>query len=164
MAGLPKYGFNRNTPLPVVYAGSDFTGIELRDLKIEKGISQLQHLIMALRTPGFTRSLSLIAISWMQLIAGTQQPVFSDVSTPLPHLYPMKWLPAVRNFLNNESITLEIEDISIPSIQRINDFFLMDFALSMKYTNIELQTLNAYRLYKGFTLASDVKTINGRKI
>ena len=40
----------------------------------------------------------------------------------------------------------------------------MDFALSMKYTNIELQKLNACRLYKGVTLASDVTTINGRKI
>ena len=40
-AVLRKYGFNRNTSLPVVYTGTEFSGIEMRDLCMEKGISLL---------------------------------------------------------------------------------------------------------------------------
>lgn len=47
-AVLPKYRFNRNTPLAIVYRNSDFAGIEMRDLHVEKGLAQLSHLMMAI--------------------------------------------------------------------------------------------------------------------
>ena len=92
---LPKYGFNRNTLSAVVYGSSDFAGIEMRHLVVEKGVAQLSHLMMEIRTLGISHKLSMIAISWMQLISGISTSVFKDVKSPLPHLAPMKWLPAI---------------------------------------------------------------------
>ena len=89
-AVLPKYRFNRNTPSAVVYGSSDFAGIEMRNLVVEKGLAQLSHLMMAMRTSGISNELAMIAISWMQLVSGIGTSVFTDVATPLPHLRPMK--------------------------------------------------------------------------
>ena len=98
----------------------------MRNLIMEKGISQINHFLMALRTEGITQELSLIAISWMQLLAGTSFPVFHDVSIQLPHLFPMKWLPFIRNFLNKNDLKLEVSLDCIPCLQRLHDAFLMD--------------------------------------
>lgn len=97
--------------------GVEFAGIELRDLRIEKGISQLQNFIMALRIQGITQQIALIAVSWMQLLVGTQKSFFIDVSTPLPHLYSMKWLLTIRSFLHLSFLTLESELDCTPPLQ-----------------------------------------------
>ena len=89
----------------------------MRDLSTEKGIAQLHHLMMALRTEGVSNQLSTIAISWMQLLAGTSSFVFEDVSTSLPHLYLMTWLPSIRKFLHRNNMTLEMEMKFVPSLQ-----------------------------------------------
>ena len=86
---LPKYGFNRNTPSAVVYKTTGFTGIEMRDLVLKRNLAQTTHLLMALRTKGITQDLALIAMSWMQLLAGISQPVFQATNLHLPQLYPM---------------------------------------------------------------------------
>lgn len=67
----------------------------MRHLLTEKGISQLSYFLMALRTEVVSKDLLLIAVSWMQLLAGTSVSVLQDVSTSLPHLYPMKWLSSI---------------------------------------------------------------------
>ena len=161
---LPKYGFNRNTPNAVVYGNAEFAGIEIRDLNQEKGISQLCSLLMALRTSGITNQLSLIAISWMQLLAGVCYSVFENVDDELHQLYPMKWLPAIRRFLKNNNATLELEENFVPKLQRTNDAFLMDFAVTSRFTPIEIQWINACRKFKGVTLLSDVTTCKGINI
>ena len=47
-AVLPTYGFNRNSPNAVVYGTSDFAGNEMRDLRVEKGLAQLCHFVVAI--------------------------------------------------------------------------------------------------------------------
>ena len=161
-AVLPKYSYNRKTPSAVVYGGSEFGCIEMRSLVTEKGIFQLSHLLMALRTEGITHALSTIAISWMQLLAGTSSSVFHDVNTDLPQLYPMKWLPAIRSFLCEQNLYLELELDCIPKLQRINDAFIMDHVNS--FTPVQIQIINACRLFKGVTLLSDITTLDGNVI
>lgn len=161
---LPRYRYNRNTPLAIVHGCSSDAGIGLRDLALEKGIAQVTHLMTALRTEGITRELSLVAISWMQLLAGTSFPVFQEVQTNLPHLSPMKWLPAIRKFLLSQDMWLELEETFFPELQRVNDAFIMDIALDLHYSNNEIQRINACRLYKGVTLISDITNVRGNKI
>ena len=94
---------------------------------------------MALRTPGVLQELAFIAVLWMQLVAGISTFVFKDVSTSLPHLYPMKWLLSVRSFLNDHQLSIEMELDYIPQIQRENDLVLMDHVVAAEFNQIEIR-------------------------
>ena len=163
-AVLPKCGFNRNTPSAIVYSSYDFAGIDMRDLSMEKGLSQLMYLIMALRTPGVPQQLSLIAMSWAQFLAGVSYPIMMRPSVPLPHLEPMKWIPEIRTFLGKHDLQLELEKSFVPKPQRVNDSFLMDDAIVSSWKVGEIKRINACRLFLGVTLVSDIASIDGTTI
>ena len=59
----------------------------------KQGIAQIYSLMMSLRAEGVPRKLACITLTWAQLLAGTQQPVLSNVRNTLPHIAPMKWIP-----------------------------------------------------------------------
>ena len=80
----------------------------------------------------------------MQLLAGVSYSVFENVDDELHQLYPMKWLPAIRRFLHHNNATLELEENFVPQLQRTNDAFLMDFAVTPRFTPIEIERINAY--------------------
>jgi hypothetical protein len=120
-AVLPKYGYNRNTPNAVVYGHADYAGVELRTISVELGLAQLQSFLLCLRSEGVPHKLAMIALSWAQFLAGTSIPIFQDTTTSLPHLEPMVWLPAIRNFLGTIGGTLEMAITFVPKLQRDND-------------------------------------------
>ena len=62
----------------------------MRSHHIEQGITQTHSLTTSLTAEGVPRKLALITLAWAQLLAGTQQPVLSNVTPALPHLAPMK--------------------------------------------------------------------------
>ena len=92
---LHKCGYNRNTPNAIVYGSSEYGGIEKRSHQTEQGIAQTYSLMTSLRAEGVPRKLALITLAWAQLLAGTQQPVLSNITNALPHLAPMKWIPLI---------------------------------------------------------------------
>ena len=77
------------------------------DLSLNSGTS----LMTSLRAEGVPRKLVLIAVSWAQLLACTQQPVLSNVTHALPHLAPMKWIPSIRNFLCTIGSRIRVENL-----------------------------------------------------
>ena len=164
-AFLPKYGFNRHMPNAVVYGPNELGGIGLRTLSVERGISQTYLLLACLRSPGVPAKLANIAISWAQFLAGTSVSIFEDVTTSLPHLAPMQWIPQVRKFLHSTSCQIELETKFLPPLQRDNDRYLMDIVLeSQIFTKAELLLVNACRIYMGVTLLSDITTPDGTKL
>ena len=76
---LHKCGYNRNTPNVIVYRPLEYGGIEMRSHQTEQGIAQTYSLMTSLRAEGVPQKLDLITLSWAQLLAGTQQPVLSNV-------------------------------------------------------------------------------------
>ena len=161
---LPKCGFNRHTPNVVVYGSADYGGIGLRQLDVERGISQVYQLLACLRSGGIESQLALIMISWGQCLAGIGDPILTNTTTPLPHLEPMTWLPSVRQFLLEIECTIEISQPFLPNLQRDNDCFLMDQAISAGFTGKDLRLLNACRLFLGVVLLSDIATLDGKHI
>ena len=160
-AFLPKYGFNRNMPNAVVYGSSDYGGLGLRTLSIERGIAQLYLLLACIRSTGVPYKLASIMMSWGQFLAGTGVPILEDVHTPLPHLSPMQWVPQLRKFLSEVDCRVELEETFVPKLQRENDVFLMDSALELTASSTELKLINACRLYLQVTMLSDLVTPDG---
>ena len=68
---LRKRGYNKNTPNAMLYGSPMYGGIGLQDMYIQHGSSKLQALLSSLRSQGAQHDLTLITISWAQLLAGT---------------------------------------------------------------------------------------------
>ena len=161
---LPKCGYNRCTPNAIVYGSPDYGGIGLRSLTTERGISQVYMFLACLRSQGLPSDLAHITVSWGQWLAGTSVSILDDVKTPLPHLAPMMWLPSLRSFLATVDCRIELAQDFIIPLQRENDSFVMDHALQFTTKPLDLQLLNACRLYLGITLVSDITTCNGESL
>ena len=163
-AFLPKYGYNRNMPNAVVYGATEYGGLGLRALSTERGVSQIYCFLACLRSSGVAADLSQIAISWGQYLAGTSFPILSNPNPPLPHLEPMTWLPQVRDFLSRIDCSIDLATDFRPPLQREHDKFLMDAAISGQFSDLELQLINACRLFLGVTLVSDITSPKGDMI
>jgi hypothetical protein len=162
---LPKLGYNRNIPIPVVYGSSEYAGIEFRQFKTEQGISHIKMFLKCWRSRQIPGKLLRIALSWAQLVAGIRAPILENVHVPLPHLDPMRWLPSVRQFLSSIGGTLELDEDMAPPLQRINDCFLMDYFITQHTLKAsQLRQLNACRLYLGVTLLSDITLPDGSNL
>ena len=134
------------------------TALQNTEHQTEQRIAQTYSLMTSLRAEGVPRKLALITLAWAQLLAGTQQPVLSNVMTALPHLNPMKWLPLIRAFLCTIGSQIEVENLPATPLQRKHDQFLMDIALDLYSKLTDLQHLNACRLHLQVTLLSDITT------
>ena len=161
---LPKYGYNRHTPNAVVFGNSDFGGLGLRTLSIERGIAQIYGLLACLRSNGVASQLATIMLGWGQMLAGTSTPILMDPSITLPHLDPMVWIPPLRESLHQLGCTIEVHSAFVPKLQRDSDMFVMDHAIQVFQRPTDLQLINACRLYLGITLLSDMVTPEGRQI
>ena len=106
---VQKCSYNKNLPNAIIYSNKSYGGLSLNNLYTEQGISQLQALILSLCSMGPQQTLSLIAISWAQLLAGTRFPILEDVTTPIPHLYLMKWLPIICQYMVSTASYITME-------------------------------------------------------
>ena len=134
----------------------------MRSHQTEQGIAQTYSLMTSLRADGVPRKLALITLAWAKLLAGTQEPVLSNVMNALPHLAPMKWIPSIQDFLRTIGGQIEVENLLAIPLQREHDRFLMDIALDLFSKPSDLQHLNTCRLHLQVTLLSDITTADGK--
>ena len=146
------------------YGPSEYGGIKMRSHKTEQGIAQIYSLMTSLRAEEVPSKFALITLPWAQLLAGTQQPVLSNVTNAIPHIAPMKWIPSTCKFLHTIGGRMEVENLPVTPLQREHDQFLMDIALDQYSKPSNLQHLNACRLYLQVTLLSDITPADGKFI
>jgi hypothetical protein len=158
---LTKMIFCRNLSRKLVFLCSYFGGLDFRQLYIEQGTGQITFLIRHLRTPGQVHDLLLIVLSWLQNCAGVSFAMLEHPSYPLPHLEG-HWLVSLPQFLSFINGSIEITDLSIPALQRSNDFYLMETALnSNHFSAAEICKVNLCRLFLSVTTASDICNARG---
>jgi hypothetical protein len=158
---LTKMNFFRNFSRKLVFLCSFFGGLDFRHLYLEQGTGQITFLIRHLPTPRQVRDLLLIVLSWLQNCAGVSYAVLKHPSLPLPHLEG-HWLVSLCQFLSFINGAIEVTDLSIPTPQHSNDFYLMDTALnSNRFTAAEICKVNLCRLYLGVTTVSDICNARG---
>ena len=102
-----------------------------------------------------------IAVGWFQQQVGMSYSIMERVSVVLPHL-ESKWLSSLREFLASIDCTLQVDDASIPTLQRHHDTHIMDCILdSKRFTAAEIRRLNYCRLYLQAQTLSDLVDLNG---
>ena len=97
MKFLPKMGYNRNTARAVIYGPEKMGGVGIKNLYVEQSIEQIKAFTQHTRLNSPLGKTIQTNLDWVQLIAGTQQPVFADTK-PLHHIEG-EWFVSIRDFL-----------------------------------------------------------------
>ena len=88
-----------------------------------------------------------IALAWFQEQVGVSYPILAQVNTDLPHL-ESKWLTSLRQFLMDNTMSLQVDVAELPKLQRMYDVHLMDMILNAnKFKAAEIRRLNYCQLY-----------------
>jgi hypothetical protein len=96
--------------------------------------------------------------------AGIGVPILMVPSLTLPH-YEQRYIASMRDFLGSIGAQLEVDQDFIPARQRVNDFYLMDLAMSScRFTAKQLKLVNYCRLYLQVVTASDVVLPSGYQL
>ena len=128
-ATLMKIGFNRNTPLAVVYGAVTHAGLGMRHQYIEQGIAQLQLFIRHIRAGTDQGTLLCITLSWWQLVAGVSFPLLQYPDRHVLYLDD-DWLTSVRRFLSFINGYLEMDSYDDrPQRCRANDCNILDIII-----------------------------------
>eukprot|EP00957_Ditylum_brightwellii_P099393 7571308-Ditylum_brightwellii.AAC.1 len=74
---LPKMGFNHNTTRAIIYGSMKYGGFQFAHLYLEQGYLAIKHLLGHLREETLTGNQIMIALSYVQLVAGSGAPFLS---------------------------------------------------------------------------------------
>ena len=159
-ACLAKMGYNPNSP-KVVYGLRDLFGFGLHDYYVEQGIRQLSTLVGHICQESETGKMIRIELQWCQVQAGTATHLLTDTSPSIDYIETC-WIMSIRDFLRTYNLRLDFSTAVLPVLQCARDEFIMD-ALRVRgqCTAIELQHLNACRLFLQVSRLSDIASADG---
>jgi hypothetical protein len=140
-----------------------YGGLGWRHLYYEQGIQHTRLIIKHLRTPGPFQSLLQISLQWYQVIAGVSFAPLSAPQNPLTYL-DSAWLDSTREFLGHCSAHLDIPQIPLQRLKRVNDECIMDGLRTLDLPKKTLARLNFCRLWLQVTTLSDISSLSGGSI
>ena len=160
---LPKMGYNRNLPLAIRYGPKRYGGAGLTHTYTEQAIKHLQFLVGTIRQSSELSDMHLIALSTIQLIAGTKA-LFLNLNKK-KHSYVHG--NTRNNFLwalcNEFHLTMTIDSLLLPTAQRVGDDTLMDVLVARNITPEILQIMYRCCMYLRVIYLSDIVSAD-RKI
>ena len=158
---VARCGYNRNTKKEILYGPLELGGANFRSLYVQQGVGQAITFLKHWRLRSTAGKLLRIAVAWFQQQAGVSFSLLHDVTTPLPHL-ESKWIGSLRQFLSDIGLKLQLDNQSIPALQRKYDVHIMDVVLqSNLYKPAEIRRLNYCRMYLKAVTLSDITMVNG---
>lgn len=161
---LSKMGFPRVYPHAVTFGAINDGGLGFHDLRHEQGVQAVSHVIRLLRSDHQTRQMMLITLERAQALVGTKDKILHHPEIPLPQLEGF-WLPSIRKFLKNIGAQLQIADIPVAQIQRINDKYIMEVVREIgHFTPIQIRRINYCRLYLNIITMSDMCSAEGKHL
>jgi hypothetical protein len=161
-AVLPKLGYNRHFPTPVVYAPTQFGGIGLQDLAVEQGVAHATFVIGHLRANTDIASSLYILLESYMLVTGTTTSPLQDFR---PHLFiDAPWLDTLRKFLKSTNSQITTPKLRCPSLKRTNDQPIMRVASVLDFSDSQLNQVNQCRCWLQVTTLAEITDIDGREL
>jgi hypothetical protein len=156
---LPKMGYNKNTARAIVYGPEEHGGLGIQSLYAKQSLAQETALIQhtRLKSP-LGRTVMMINLEWVQIIAGILQPIFLD-TRPIQHL-ECEWFRSLREFLHKTSSAVRLKGVWTPRLQRKHDQCIMDVFRDCNDTI----RINRVRIYLQATTIADITNAEGAKI
>ena len=159
-----KCGFNRNTARAVLAGPIELGGGGFTPLKVTAGAGYVTHFLKNWRT--ITEDIgkhTRIVYAWTAYQAGVTFPLFEDTKTEIQYVKG-KVIPATRRFLSEIDSKIHLDNTFIRPKLRSNDVSIMDRAITMELTDIQLERINCVRMFLGIMYLSEICTISGRYI
>jgi hypothetical protein len=164
-SSMSQMGYNRNSPKEVVYGPVEMGGFGFHDLFIEQGIQQVTALMGHLReAKSKTGKMMKIEMDWCHLQAGTGDHLLETPGTNIDYIETC-WIMSIRAFLHTYGLRMEFTEHSRQEPLCEGDEFIMDALRKRgKCTALEMQRLNACRMYLRVSRLSEIATALGTKI
>ena len=159
-----KCGYNRYTARKALQGPRDMGGAGFIPLEVVAGTNQIANFLKHWRTPTQQAGKLLhITVAHTQYYSGISKPLFSNPDIKIPYI-PESFITTVRAYLKtiNSKIYLDNPYIQLPL--RENDTAIMDIALEMDYTPMQLKCVNCVRIYLGVFYVSEISTPEGDEI
>jgi len=106
----------------------------------------------------------LILLSYLQIFIGSSKSVFSQSFSTFAKWVDYNWLTSLWQFTSQAKIVLDIEHKWLPQLPRENDAFIMDLALTYRFTPMQLKYINHCRLYLQVLTISEITDASGHHI
>ena len=163
-AVLASLGYNRNMPRTVVYGPIRLGGIGLHDMYIEQGLRQIMLLVGHIRQGSETRFLIEASIKWCHIQAGSEFHLLEHPEFPVDYIESC-WIMCIRDFLRTFGLSMSFTCKCMQQKQCENDEFIMDaFRTRGECSVLELQKLNACRMFLQVARLSEVSTGDGKQL
>jgi hypothetical protein len=107
-AALPSMGYNRNSPLQVVYGPTSMGGIGMKDIFAEQGAAKAAAILKHIRADQKIGQAIKCQLKWAQQVAGIDQQILVDTKARIPQLDGEVGLQTLRKFLQLSDMSLEI--------------------------------------------------------
>ena len=161
---VARCGFNRNTRKEILYGPLALGGSSFRHLYVQQGINQTMMFIRHWRQDSTAGRLLRIAIAWFQEQTGVSFSILHDVHSKLPQL-ESKWIQSLRQFMSSINVRLQLDEPTIPKVQRLYDVYLMEaIQNSRQFTDAEVKRLNYCRLFLKAVTLSDISHTTGTRL
>ena len=161
---LPKMGFNRHFPRPIVYGPPCLGALGLPCLIFEQGLQQLQFLGRHLRSPTSPlRSLFQLGVEWFRMLCGYTVCPLSCPHLSTHHVELAPWFRSLQSFLSTIHHSVEIPYLYLPQKLRELDVAIMSLPQE-GFSITELVLVNRCRLFLRVTTLSEISTDDGAKI
>ena len=160
---IQRLGFNRSFPRAVVHAPKHHGGLGIIKLT---NIQQKDKITFVLKHARNTTTIAKwleTTMDWQQLHAGTTYCIFKQPQTQLLYLQK-NWLTELRRALANTNCKLHLTFTKPTKLRRIHDAAIMEIGVDMRLTRLELQRLNACRLYLRVETIADISNTQGTEI
>jgi hypothetical protein len=158
---LAKCGFGRTTPRALIYAPTELGGGGFIPWYVLQGEGQVTNFLKHWRTDSLISRTLKVTLAWAQFQAGISTPILVNTSIKLPHL-ECRWVNSLRDFLAWSNSVIQVTKPSIPLLERIGDFHIMDQAIKLGiFQAVDLKILNYCRLYLHVTTVSELFDADG---
>eukprot|EP00980_Cylindrotheca_fusiformis_P020498 scaffold7555_cov72-Cylindrotheca_fusiformis.AAC.3 len=151
-----KMGFSRTMSCAIRYGPIALGGVGMVQFESLQGIGQIQNFIKHWRSYTYIGSLLRCTLAWAQTNAGIGTSLLISPSVTVPHL-ESRFLQSLRLYLAEHDAKIEVDDPFIPPVQRENDQYLMEIAMSQpRFKSKDLKRINYCRLYLQVITMSDI--------
>jgi hypothetical protein len=163
-ASLPSMGYNRNSPLEVVYGPKSMGGIGMRDIFAEQGAAKTAAILKHVWADQEIGKPIGCQLQWAQRVAGTGEQILVDTKTRIPQLDGEVGLQTLQEFLRLSDMSISIPEIRPPESRRNWDKVIMSAASQMGASDSTLKRANQCRLYLRVETLADIVEENGKEI
>jgi hypothetical protein len=159
---IPKIGYNRHTPLALVYATKKVGGIGLSRLYTEQGLAQIQFVIGGWRIRNEDTTIIRALLESFIVVSGIPNNPLED--TRVLTYVTTNWINSIKEFLKYINGFIKILDLQTFQQWRAKDTTIMEGAMRYTSEKQKLMAINNCRIYMEVFTIAEISNIDGTHI